>query len=92
MSFEVNFARQAVRDIESHSKSGNKVLMIKLDKLLDELERHPETGTGKPEKLKHQLYGKWSRRIDKRHRLVYTIDHDSLVVEVLSAYGHYEDQ
>jgi toxin YoeB len=45
MSFEVNFTLQAVRDIESHSKSGNKGLMAKL---LDELEERPETGTGKP--------------------------------------------
>lgn len=91
MTFEVDFTQEAVKDMERHNKSGNKSLMTKIDKLLDELEQHPETGTGKPEKLKHQLSGKWSRRIDRRHRLVYTIDHDNSLVEILSAYGHYEE-
>jgi toxin YoeB len=55
--------------------------------LLDELSKHPFEGTGKPEPLKHQLTGCWSRRINREHRLVYEVSGDS--VWVLSAYGHY---
>ncbi|MBD3628358.1 MAG: Txe/YoeB family addiction module toxin [Cyclobacterium sp.] len=63
--------------------------MIKIDQLLDELEEHPETGTGKPERLKNILSGYWSRRINKEHRLVYSIDGEKVIVTVISAYGHY---
>lgn len=90
MSFEVVFTHEAVKDIERHKKSGDKILLNKLNKLLDELEEHPELGTGKPEKLKYHLSGKWSRRIDRKHRLVYAINYENSSIEVLSAYGHYE--
>jgi toxin YoeB len=90
MSFEVEFTLEAIKDLERHKKSGDKILLTKLNKLLDELEEHPEIGTGKPEKLKYQFSGKWSRRIDRKHRLVYSIDYENSTVEILSAYGHYE--
>ena len=57
--------------------------------MLKELKAHPKTGTGKPEYLKHKKY--WSRRINKEHRLCYEIYDDVVVVLVLSAFGHYED-
>jgi len=56
---------------------------------LDGLEEHPETGTGKPERLKNNLTGLWSRRINKEHRLVYYIDGNKVTVTIISAYGHY---
>lgn len=49
--------------------------------------RNPFEGIGKPEPLKENLKGLWSRRIDKEHRLVYFIDGDSLVI--LQCKGHY---
>ena len=52
---------------------GEKKLAIKVRKLIREIVRHPFTGTGKPEPLKHEYAGYWSRRIDKQHRLVYRI-------------------
>ncbi|NJB86750.1 toxin YoeB [Lewinella marina] len=48
-------------------------LAKKLQKLICEITRHPFEGTGKPEALKHEFAGYWSRRIDKQHRLVYRI-------------------
>jgi toxin YoeB len=89
MKFEVDFTQRALKDIKRHTQSGNIRLLAKLDKLLDELENHPETGTGQPEKLKH-LPGYWSRRLNKKHRLVYTIQGKKVVVTVISAYGHYD--
>jgi len=54
---------------------------------LEELAEHPFTGTGKPEPLKHDLSGMWSRRINGEHRLVYEIEDDT--VFFYSAKGHY---
>lgn len=89
MKFKIVFLPDAIKDIEKIIKSGNKPLIKKLKKLLEELEQHPETGTGKPERLKNNLSGFWSRRINQEHRLVYSIDGDKVIVTVVSAFGHY---
>lgn len=46
---------------------------LRIVKLLKEVQRHPFEGTGKPEPLKHDLAGCWSRRIDEENRLVYEV-------------------
>ena len=89
MSFKIIFTKIAEKGILRLKKSGNQKLIQKLDQLLDELEEHPETGTGKPERLKNNLSGLWSRRINKEHRLVYSIDGYKVTVTVISVYGHY---
>ena len=61
-------------------------------KLIDELYDHPRTGTGHPEQLSGDRIGQWSRRITKRHRLVYEIYETEVVVIVITAYGHYGDK
>ena len=61
-------------------------------KLIAELYEHPRTGTGKPEPLSGDRAGQWSRRINKRHRLVYEIHDTEVVVLVLTVYGHYDDK
>ena len=53
---------------------------------------HPETGSGQPEILKHDLEGLYSRRINKKHRLVYDIKDEIVTVIVLSAHSHYGDK
>lgn len=53
---------------------------------------HPRTGTGQPEKLKYNLEGLYSRRINKKHRLVYVVKDQIVTVVVLSAHAHYEDK
>lgn len=63
----------------------------KVKTLISELVSHPTTGTGKPEPLRNDKTGQWSRRITKKHRLVYQILEEEVVVLVLSAYGHYDD-
>lgn len=89
MSFKIVFRPDAIKDIEKILKSGNQPLIRKLKKLIEELQEHPETGTGKPERLKNNLSGFWSRRINQEHRLVYSIDGDKVIVTVVSAFGHY---
>lgn len=92
MIFEIVFTLEALEDIEKLKKTGNKVLVKKVFTLIQELKDHPETGTGKPEKLKYYQQNTWSRRIDRKHRLVYLIDGSKIVVTVLGAYGHYDDK
>lgn len=60
--------------------------------LIEELKVHPRTGAGKPEPLSADRAGQWSRRISKKHRLVYEIFDTEVHVDVVSAYGHYGDK
>lgn len=87
MAFHLDFTDKALDDISFHKSAGNKAILRKLKVLLDELSVHPFSGTGKPEPLKHNLTGMWSRRINKEHRLIYEVVED--VVFILSAKGHY---
>jgi toxin YoeB len=87
MTYHLDFTDKAKEDIAAHKKAGNKTVLNKLLTLLNELSEHPFTGTGKPEPLKHDLKGKWSRRINQEHRLVYEIT--DTIVFILSAKGHY---
>ena len=64
----------------------------KVGKLIEELKLHPATGTGHPEQLKGDRCGQWSRMITKKHRLVYEIIENEVHVDILSAYGHYDDK
>jgi toxin YoeB len=88
MAYQLTYSPQANKDIDFNKKSGNKPLLKKLLVLFEELTEDPTTGTGKPEQLKHNLAGYWSRRINQEHRLVYKImDHN--IVRIYSAKGHY---
>ena len=60
-----------------------------INNLIKDTERNPFEGIGKPEPLKGDLSGFWSRRIDDTNRFVYRINNDKL--EILSCRGHYED-
>jgi toxin YoeB len=59
----------------------------RINRLIEDSLRDPQSGIGKPEPLKHMLQGAWSRRIDSEHRLVYLVDGDDLVI--LQARFHY---
>jgi toxin YoeB len=60
---------------------------LKLIKLIKELQREPFQGTGKPELLKHEMSGCWSRRIDDEHRLVYEVFENK--IRILACRYHY---
>ncbi len=55
--------------------------------LIEDCRRHPFDGLGKPEPLKHQFKGCWSRRINTEHRLVYMVNDDA--IEIVSCKYHY---
>jgi len=90
MSYQIVLQKSAQEHITAHKRSGNEALCRKIENLLLELEEHPREGTGKPEMLKGNLAGYWSRRINREHRLVYSIDDDTVTVSIVSAKGHYE--
>ena len=89
--YDIIYTTQAKEDI-AFLKRNEPDAIRKLVKLLDELMEHPYTGTGKPEQLTGNRSGQWSRRITKKHRLIYEIHDKNIVVLVLSAYGHYDDK
>ena len=60
---------------------------LRIVRLIKEVQRHPFEGTGQPERLKHQLSGCWSRRIDQEHRLVYQVAEDK--IRILACRYHY---
>jgi len=92
MIFSIELTEDAISDIEKLKKSGNKKVLIKIDTLLNELRKHPLIGTGKPEKLRHYQIPTWSRRITDKHRLIYRILDEKVIVLVLSFWGHYDDK
>lgn len=67
-------------------------MVRKINGLIKECVRHPFKGTGKPEPLKQELQGCWSRRIDREHRLVYKISGsgDAQVLIIAQCMYHYE--
>ena len=68
-------------------QSQDKKTLIKLNDLLKEIQRTPFTGSGKPEPLKHDKSGLWSRRINEADRLVYRVNGDT--IEISQCRGHY---
>ncbi len=70
--------------VSTDTKRAKKVM-----KLIEETKRTPFGGIGKPEPLKGELSGWWSKRIDQEHRLIYRVDGDSLLIA--QARGHYDD-
>jgi toxin YoeB len=65
----------------------DKAMLKRINRLIEECRRTPFEGTGKPEALKHQLAGYWSRRITEEHRLVYAVEDGQLVI--IAARFHY---
>ena len=88
--FTITYTIEAQKGIKK--LAGNKPAMEKLEKLLEEIKVHPRTGTGKIEKLKHFEKETWSRRIDKKNRIIYSIDDEKIIIVVISITGHYKDK
>lgn len=69
----------------------DKKLMLKVNELIKDITRgNPFKGLGKPEPLKHELQGFWSRRITSEHRMVYQVEGDRLFISQLRY--HYDDK
>jgi len=75
----IEFAPAAWEDFQYWQTQDKKTLK-RILKLIDECARTPFEGSGKPEPLKHNLAGCWSRRIDESNRMVYTVGNDTLKI------------
>ena len=81
------FSSNAWNDYTSWLKQDKRMLK-KINDLIKDIQRNPHSGIGKPEPLKYDLAGYWSRRIDHEHRLVYqVIDND---LRIISCKYHYD--
>lgn len=89
--YDIVFSPRAQADI-AKLRRDEPIAHKKVIKLVNELMDHPRTGTGKPEPLTGDRSGQWSRRITQKHRLIYEIFDTEVHVDVISAYGHYEDK
>jgi toxin YoeB len=90
--FHIKYQDKVQKDVKKHQKSGNKIYLNKIDELFNELRVRPKTGTGKPEQLKYYKIPTYSRRISEKHRLVYEVIEEDLIVNILSVWGHYDDK
>ncbi|HWZ03843.1 MAG TPA: Txe/YoeB family addiction module toxin [Mucilaginibacter sp.] len=84
---EIILYKDAKKDFEYWKESGNKVIQKKIQELFTDMKKHPFEGIGKPEPLRHELSGKWSRRINQEHRIVYAVSENT--INVYSLKGHY---
>ena len=87
--YQVIIKQTAEKDLSKHKIFGDVASIKKILRILNELKDHPYTGVGKPEELKYELRGFWSRRINKKDRLIYEVQEDIVTVFVVSALGHY---
>jgi toxin YoeB len=85
---EIEIFDEAQDDLDYWKKSGKTSILKKIKSLLESIQDTPFEGLGKPEGLKHNLSGLWSRRIDRGNRLVYKVTTD--IIYILSFRGHYD--
>lgn len=85
---EIVLSPVASKHVEYWKKTNNTSVQKRISQLKDAILLDPYNGIGKPESLKYQLAGKWSRRIDKANRFVYAIEKNTLII--FSLKGHYE--
>ncbi len=90
MMYKIIYSQKAEKDLARLLKDEQPAYKKAL-KLIAELYEHPRTGTGHPEPLKGRP-NQWSRHITQKHRLVYEINDDEVIVLVLTAYKHYNDK
>ena len=76
---KIIFSKNAWEDYTSWLTQDRKIIR-KINDLIKDIQRTPSTGKGKPEPLKYDLAGLWSRRIDREHRLVYKVQGKDLFI------------
>lgn len=89
MPFEIALIPAAQADLE-YWKATSPKTVNRIARLLQDIADHPFTGIGKPEALRWNLSGYWSRRINATDRIVYRVDGIRVIVYVLSLRNHYK--
>ena len=90
--YTLEISSKARKELQEHYRSGNKSVIRKIEQIFLELSNNPYEGTGNPEALKYQLTGYWSRRINKKYRIIYQVYEKRVIVLIVSAIGHYGDK
>ena len=85
---EIAFVDAAILDLKYWRESKDKKIIQRLTQLFTSIQTSPFHGIGKPEPLKHNLSGYWSRRINKEHRIVYRIENNRIII--ISLRFHYQ--
>lgn len=85
---QIIYTPKAKEHLDFWAKSGNKAILKKILNLTNAIIENPFEGIGKPEALKYELTGYWSRRITHEDRYVYSVVNNTLIVQSLK--GHYE--
>lgn len=85
---EIVYLQQALDDLALWKQSGNKTIQKRISKIIASIETDPFQGIGKPEPLKYNHTGKWSRRINKEHRIIYEVENNKIFIWSLA--GHYD--
>lgn len=83
----IEFVPKAFKEYQDWIEKDRKTA-LRIGDLIKDILRQPFEGLGKPEALKHQFKGYWSRRIDHEHRLIYSVNQTSVVI--ISCYSHYK--
>lgn len=86
---EIIWSNKAAKQLEFW-KQNNLGIKKRIFALIDNIQQTPYSGKGKPEALKHNLAGLYSRRITEEHRLVYFVNIKNNTLEILICKGHYE--
>ena len=84
---EIILSEKAQKDIGHWKKTKNTKIQERIIELKNAIIANPYQGIGNPEPLKYQLSGKWSRKIDKVNRFIYSVENNTLYI--FSLKGHY---
>ncbi len=90
--YTLTISSRARKELQAHHKSGNKRTIEKIEQVFLELSETPYAGIGNPKPLKYHLEGYWSRRLNKKDRIVYRVIEDKVQIFIVSAIGHYSNK
>jgi len=88
MAYKINFAKRAKKDFEKLKK--NKKLLKRVLEIIEDIQKDPYSPQFKFERLKHDLSGFCSKRLDSKNRILYRVVDEEVVVILVSLLGHYE--
>ena len=87
---KIIFEKDAEKDLKYWKKT-NRIVAKKITSLIKNIQTAPYTGLGNPEQLKYKFSGCWSRRIDREHRIVYSVLEVEKTIIIHQCKGHYKD-
>ena len=89
MNYKLAFLPRARKDFDEWKRTDENTAE-RIRTILRDIAEHPFYGIAKPEPLKNNLSGKWSRRINRTDRIIYSVDGDIVIVYIFSMKGHYQ--